>query len=303
LPAELTTKEALTLIDELELIGVSDVTISGGEPFLRRDIWKIMKKMKMKDIPFTLYTNGTLLNDEKIKRLIECGVKMISVSLNGARPETHNFVQNAPTFHRILEAMKSIKRKGMSLQVLFTLLKINTPEIDDLLVLAKEISIDVICFYPFYPAGRGKNALDLLELNPKHIKNILSTALKKAKEYSIKAYVGGCLNRYYSHMKKYSLIKGAPCAKLMCIITADGHLRPCNFLPFKTKNSVRERKITELWKDELFQRVRDWNKSVKLICSKCDSFPVCFGSCLSIHLQKYGDTNLRSELEKLSHNA
>lgn len=300
LAAELTTEEALTLIDELDQIGVSDITISGGEPFLRNDIWEIIKELKKREIPFILYTNGTLLNNMKVRRLVETGVKTMSVSLNGARPETHNFVQNAPTFEKVLEVMKMIKSKNIRLQVLFTLMKINAHEIDDLFILAEEIGIDVICVYPFYPVGRGKNALDHLEMNPKNIKNILMMALEKAKDYSMKVYVGGCLNRYYSSTEKHSLIKGAPCAKLMAIITADGHLRPCNFLPFRTKHGVKARKITELWKGPIFQKIRDWNKFTELDCSGCDSFPVCFGSCLSIHIQRFNNVNLESELEKLS---
>jgi len=296
----LTTKEALRLIDELDQIGVSDITISGGEPFLRNDIWRIIRELKKREIPFILYTNGTLLNTMKVQRLVSTGVEMISVSLNGARPETHNFIQNAQTFQKVLQVMKMIKSEGIRLQVLFTLMRINVHEIDDLFRLAEKIGIDVICIYPFYPAGRGKSALDHLELNSKNIKNILMMALEKAKDYSVKVYVGGCLSKYYSRTEKHSLIKGAPCTKLMAVITAEGHLRPCNFLPFRTKCGVRERTITELWNSPLFQKIRDWNKFMELDCSRCDSFPICFGSCLSIHVQKFKNINFMSELEKLS---
>ena len=104
---ELTTKEALDLIAELDRIGVLDITISGGEPFLRRDIWQIIQEIKKREIPFIIYTNGTLLNKQRIQRLVETDVDSISISLNGAKPETHNFVQAANTFERVLRTIIS----------------------------------------------------------------------------------------------------------------------------------------------------------------------------------------------------
>lgn len=299
LPHELTTKEALTLIAELDELGVSDVTISGGEPLLRKDLWEILSEMERRDIPFTVYTNGTILNSARIQRLKEVGVKMLSVSLNGAKPRTHNLIQNANTFQKILNSIKLLKNEGLQVQILYTLMKTNMHETEDMVALAENIGAAYLCIYPFYSIGRGDENRETLSLDGTAVKTFLTMILKRTKKHSVGVYVGGCLSRSYSPRKekKDSLIKGAPCAKLMAVITADGHLRPCNFLPFQTRKSVREKRLTELWKDPLFERIRDWDKSVQLDCSNCQRFPICFGSCLSMHLDKL-DPTFKSELEK-----
>ena len=71
---ELTTKEALDLVAELDSTGAADVTLSGGEPFLRKDLWQILRALNSRGIPFIIYTNGTLLDHRRVKKLSQTGV-------------------------------------------------------------------------------------------------------------------------------------------------------------------------------------------------------------------------------------
>jgi len=284
LDQELRTNEALRLVDELDRIGVTDITISGGEPFCRRDLWKIIGEIKYREIPFMLYTNATLLDEEKIKKLAEYNIKCIAVSLNGATAETHNFVQNANTFGRVLNAIKRLKDRGIRVQALFTLMEVNAKEFDALTQLSRKLSVDSICIYPFYPQGRGKSNLDYLALDAKKTIEFLARATESQHPPPY-IYVGGCLSQKFTPAKKRSLIKGNPCGKLTALIMADGHLRPCNFLPHKTEHSVREKNISELWNEPIFWKVRNWRKEMaqNIDCQNCEHLPICMGTCLSIH--------------------
>lgn len=285
LEEELDTNEALRLVEELDSIGVTDITISGGEPFLRSDLWRIIEEIKSRRIPFFLYTNATLLNEEKIRRLAEYDIKALSVSLNGATAETHNFVQNAKTFDKVIRAIKSLKDHSVRVQVLFTLMKVNFNEFDVLIELCKKLNVDSVCIYPFYPQGRGRENLDYLVLGSKETIEFLRKAIEFQQPPPY-MYVGGCLGRKFTPKRKHSLIRGNPCGKLTAIVTADGCLRPCNFLPYKTEHSVRERSIYELWNEPIFEKVRNWREKIaqKIDCQNCDLSPICMGTCLSIHL-------------------
>lgn len=284
LEKELDTNEALRLVEELDNTGVTDITISGGEPFLRSDLWRIIEEIKSRRIPFSVYTNGTLLNDKRIRRLAEYNIKTISVSLDGATAETHNFVQNAKTFDKVLAAIKSLQDYDVKVQVLFTLMKVNFTEFDVLVELCKKLNVDSVCIYPFYAQGRGRENLDYLTLEASKTIDFL----RKATEFQQPPphmYVGGCLSRKFTPKRKNSLIRGNPCGKLTAIITADGHLRPCNFLPHSTEHSVRERSIHELWNEPIFEQVRNWRERMtqKINCQNCELFPICMGMCLSMH--------------------
>lgn len=284
LEQELDTGEALRLVDELDRIGVTDITISGGEPLLRSDLWLVLEELKNRKIPFTLYTNATLLDREKTRKLSECTVKHLSLSLNGASAKTHNFVQNANTFDKVLGAIRNLKDSGIRVQVLFTLMKVNADEFDALMELSRKTGIDSVCIYPFYPQGRGVKNLQDLALNEKDTIEFLEKAVKHPRRPP-DVYVGGCLSQRFTPKKKSSLIRGNPCGKLTAIVSADGHLRPCNFLPYKTKHSIREKSISELWSEPVFENVRNWREKLtgKIDCERCSHFPVCLGTCLSIH--------------------
>ncbi|MEM2105492.1 MAG: radical SAM protein [Candidatus Bathyarchaeia archaeon] len=284
LERELDTNEALKLIGELDKIGVTDITISGGEPFLRRDLWQIIEEIKSRRIPFIIYTNATLLNEGKIKKLADSNIKAISVSLNGATAKAHNFVQNADTFKKVLNTIRKLNDYGVKVQVLFTLMKVNANEFDELISLSRRLNVESICIYPFYPQGRGRENLDHLALDAKSTMGLL----KKAVEFASPPphiYVGGCLSQRFTPRQKHSLIRGNPCGKLTAIITPDGHLRPCNFLPYRTRYTIREKSIYELWNEPIFKEVRDWRKKMvqKLNCQKCELLPLCMGVCLSMH--------------------
>jgi len=284
LEKELDTEEALELVDELDRIGVTDITISGGEPFLRSDLWQVIKEINSRQIPFNLYTNATLLDEEKIRNLVKYDVKGISLSLNGATAKTHNFVQNAETFEKVLLAIRKLHDYGVAVQALFTLMRVNVNEFDALIDLARKLNIASICIYPFYHQGRGKNNLESLALDPKATMNFLWKAMQ-FKRYPPVVFVGGCLGRRFMQDRKYRIIKENPCGKITAIITADGHLRPCNFLPSRTKQGVREKSISELWNEPVFKSARNWRKKLgdKVDCKNCTYFPVCMGICLSMH--------------------
>jgi len=284
LKEELDTSKALRLVDELDRIGVTDITISGGEPFLRSDLWRIVKEIKSRKIPCTLYTNATLLNEERIRKLVKHDIKSVSVSLNGGTAETHNFVQNANTFRRVLTAIKGLNDHGIKVQVLFTLMKMNMNEFDALIELSKKLNVASICIYPFYPQGRGRKNLDYLAPDAQDTLEFLRKATEFAQPRPY-IYVGGCLSQKFTPRPKHSLIKGNPCGKLTAIITSDGHLRPCNFLPYCTRYTLQEKGITDLWSEPIFERVRNWRKRMarKIDCKNCKLFPTCMGVCLSLH--------------------
>lgn len=274
-PKELTTEEVLSIIDQLDRVGVSDITISGGEPLLRKDLEVIAGDLTRREIPFVLYTNGTLLSQERQSSLKEAGVRSFSLSLNGATRETHNFVQGKDTFDMVVKRISQLKEGGLHVQALYTLMKVNLKEAFELPSLMDTINLDALCIYPFYPAGRGMHHLSLFELSGEELSDAVEELLKDER-----IYLGGCLRGIF----KGSLVKESPCAKLMCLVTSEGNLRPCNFLPFQTEESLLNTDVHTLWKSRVFEKVRNWQTWVERKCDQCEYVKTCRGSCLAFHL-------------------
>ena len=84
---KLSLREAKNLLAEFWYNGITMLNLSGGEPFLRSDIFEILDYAKnFEDIVIT--TNGTLLNDEKCQKLASYENIKLSISLDGLE-ETH----------------------------------------------------------------------------------------------------------------------------------------------------------------------------------------------------------------------
>jgi MoaA/NifB/PqqE/SkfB family radical SAM enzyme len=80
------------------------LTITGGEMFLRRDAFEVLERAAGLGFALHLLTNGWLVDDARAERLMGLGARTVQVSLDGARPATHDFLRGLPTFGERTEA-------------------------------------------------------------------------------------------------------------------------------------------------------------------------------------------------------
>lgn len=74
--SQLNTEEMLQLVDEMAICGISQISITGGEPFFRHDIWQIIDKILQNNIVISqIYTNGSLLSKKILEGLKERGIR------------------------------------------------------------------------------------------------------------------------------------------------------------------------------------------------------------------------------------
>lgn len=90
LPApDLTTDEALKLIDDAYALGVRIIVITGGDPLVRRDVPDIALQAKSKGMVTVVCTPGILIHSKNIERLLEC-FDVFDISLDSLQPEVHD---------------------------------------------------------------------------------------------------------------------------------------------------------------------------------------------------------------------
>ena len=89
--------------------------ITGGDPILHPDFWRLLALLKDYDIPFTILGNPFYLNDEVCKRLKEYGCRKYQLSLDGLR-ETHDWFRKPGSFGSSdkLRANSSVMIRGSS---------------------------------------------------------------------------------------------------------------------------------------------------------------------------------------------
>src|SRR5258708_39008487 len=88
-PDELTTAECLDLVDQLAALGVREVTLIGGAPYLRDDWLEIVRALRRRGMQATMTSGGPGLAAERVAAAAEAGLQSVSVSIDGLE-ETHD---------------------------------------------------------------------------------------------------------------------------------------------------------------------------------------------------------------------
>jgi len=123
LPQDLTTDEAFTLIDQLASFARPILILSGGEPLFRPDIFDIARYASQAGLIVALATNGTLITASVAQKIKDSGIRRVSISLDGANAETHDFFRGPGAFERALAGMRHLRQVGLPYQINTTVAK------------------------------------------------------------------------------------------------------------------------------------------------------------------------------------
>ncbi len=156
---ELTTEEWQDVLVQLAALGGPGMSVnfSGGEPFLRDDLVDLIAFAVSEGMTVSANTNGWLIDDEMARRLEHAGLDILYVSLDGARPATHDRLRNrAGLFDRVMGALDALSRVPRPRVVVASILHRElVPEVEELLALCASRGLQVV-FQPVYqPFGQA----------------------------------------------------------------------------------------------------------------------------------------------------
>lgn len=154
LPAEeeLSTEQIYKIIDSAALYGIKELLLTGGEPFLRTDIFSICDYSHAKGMRNIITTNGVLIDGEMAERIAGSNLGHIHFSLDGLE-ETNDYYRGKNAFAKTIAAIQLLKKKKadtgkFSLGIAFTVMNENVSQLYDIVKLADGLNVDVINFQP-----------------------------------------------------------------------------------------------------------------------------------------------------------
>ena len=98
--------------DTYEIPFSTSFSITGGEPFLRKDLQKILQELYRRHFSISILTNGTLINREKAKMLADLPVKGVQVSLEGPKA-VHEAVRGRNSFASAVKGIELLRDAGI----------------------------------------------------------------------------------------------------------------------------------------------------------------------------------------------
>ena len=155
-PLDLPTTKALNLIKQVSQSFLPILVLSGGEPLFRHDIFDLASYATSLGIRVALATNGTLVTKQIARKILDSGVRRVSISLDGADASTHDAFRGIPgAFDAALRGFQNLRELGMSLQINMTIARHNAHQLPAVLELAKEMGADALHTFLLVPVGCG----------------------------------------------------------------------------------------------------------------------------------------------------
>ncbi len=134
--------------------GLRGLEITGGEPFLYKDILDFIDFVSDKFI-FEINTNGFFINKEVAKFLASKSPKAIQISLDAPKPEIHDKYRGTGSWKTALKALKFLREEGIYTRISMTVYKENERFIEEMYRLSQELDCELI-IQSAKPAGRAE---------------------------------------------------------------------------------------------------------------------------------------------------
>lgn len=284
-PDELTTDEALNLVEDLAKLKTQDVCLMGGEPLIRRDWHIIAKKVKDLGMRLMIISNGYNINRDIISKLVDLQPHSVSTSLDGGIAETHDKIRGVKgSFDKVIDYIESSKGADLPTTVLTTVSKLNLkelPMIRDFLLnksIAWQIQIAT-------PAGRFPRELALSKEEYYSVALFIASMQEKYKKGELPLIGAHCLGYYSSHfpcLGLYPVWTGCQAGITVISIKSNGDIIGCLSEPnSRVEGNIRERSVIDIWNDpNAFSHNRRFDvKDLGENCKDCKHGQVCRGGC------------------------
>ena len=300
---ELSTERCFAVIDELCGFSSPILILTGGEPLYRDDIFDIARYAAGKGLRVALATNGTLVNEKVAEQIKESGIKRVSISLDGANPQTHDtFRMIQGSFESAFNGIKNLQKEGIEVQINTTIARHNEDEVKDILDLALNNDIKALHIFMLVPVGCGIQIADSQMLDKQKYEDILSWFYDKTMELRGRIELKAtCAPHFFRIMHKRAkdegitispqthgmaaVTKGCLAGSGVMFISRKGVVQPCGYLPVQAGNIIKE-SVSEIWNgSEVFLNLRNTGL-LKGKCGICEYKKVCEGCRARAYYEK-----------------
>ena len=299
---ELTTDEAKAVLDDLAKFGAPSVLFSGGEPLMRSDLFTLIEYAVQLGLRVVISTNGTLIKKDVAKKISDCGVSYVGISLDGIGKVNDEFRGAAGAFDMAVSGIRNCQDAGVRIGLRLTLTQRNVQDLDALFGFFDAERIERACFYHFVPSGRG-GEISQEDLTHAQSRKAIETILAKTKSFKEAGRktdiltVDNHVDGVYLYLK---LLKENPsqAEKVWKLLTWNGgglnssgigigcidfggKVHPNQFWWHYDLGDVHDKPFSEIWtnnKEPLLKGLRNRRDYIKGRCRLCKYFDACGGS-------------------------
>lgn len=271
---ELTTKEIFSLVDSFSKQGPTNIVLSGGEPMLKKDFFKILEYIKPYGHKINVVTNGLLIKSRTTAERLTKLVDFLQISLDGATEHYNDFYRGRGTYKKILETIDMFSDLDFTLNIGMIVSEYNFKDIKQNIgnlfnsLKNKNLKLNVS---NLLDKGRGKYC------KSKGDHNLINEIINAVKDLNIKP-------------KQWNVptIRTYDCGFARSVtVDSNGEVYFCPVTNEFTKSNLNIRTSNF---DFILQSFKEMNKSISVEnmenCLDCDLEYLCGGGCRLDNLEK-----------------
>jgi len=292
---ELTTSEFREkLVDRAKVIGTKFFTITGGEPFIRPDIWEALEYIKSSGISLSIATNGVLLDKEQIKRLKNINVDRVQISLEGPTAELNNLIRGKGVFEKLTEkVIPELIKQGIFTAISMTPTNRNQGSLDEMVTLCRKLGVNSLSIRRFVPQGRANANAKIHDMERLQYRTFLEKvqSLKMQHAGSLKIASGDPLSILANpQLEEFSscddLLGGCTAGITSLAVSATGDIKACTRID-KILGNIKTDDLKQIWEEHPFLLQLRERNLIGEKCSTCKYKPIC-GGCRASALKYNG---------------
>ncbi len=307
MPDELSHEDSVRMINQMTEFGelYPALLLTGGDPLMRPDFFDLIQYAKRKEIYVAVAASVTpKLSQETIYRMKETGVDIMSLSLDGATPETHDRLRGVKgTWQETIHSLQLATKIGLRTQINTTVMRSNVGELPDIFHLAKLNGSVAWEVFFLIRTGRGASLENLNAQECEQVMHLLYDAAHygvpvrtaegphfrrvRAERENNRPPPSGAL--YQQLTARLHELEGKPTSHVslkstptrdgrgILFVAHNGDVYPSGFLPISAGRVPKDNLGSIYRSSPLFVSLRD-SRNLKGRCGICDYREVCGGS-------------------------
>lgn len=280
----LTFEQLKKPLAELAEMGGFYLNLTGGEPLLHPEFFEIAKYARSLGFALTIFTNATLIDDDRADRLARLKATGFNVSIHGATPETHEAVTCLPgSFEKTLNGVRRLRERGQRVVLKMPLTRKNQHELEAVRRLAEKMGCELVTASHMSPTHDGH-----------------PDPLNESPDYRVLGahYAPMFMDHLGRILPALPYPKDAPNCSLgrsIIAISPRGDIYPCIQMPYRLGNVLTDSIRAIWWDDKRMNVFRNLTRSAISPCQECKLASYC-SLCPGIAYLQHGNP-YRANLE------
>ncbi|MBN3942055.1 MAG: nif11-class peptide radical SAM maturase 3 [Nostoc sp.] len=295
---ELSPEEALDLVKQMAEVGIKEVTLIGGEAFLRPDWLEIAKAINEAGMLCGMTTGGYGISLETAQKMKEAGIRTVSVSIDGLEATHDRLRGKKGSWKYAFKTMSHLREVGISFGCNTQINRLSAPEFPCIYECIRDAGAHAWQVQLTVPMGNAADNADIL-LQPHELLDIypmLARVARRAYQEGVQLQAGNNIGYYGPYERllrgrgkedEFSFWQGCGAGLSTLGIEADGAIKGCPSLPTTayTGGNIREHTLHDIIKGaeelrfNLGAGTPEGTKHLWGFCKTCEYAELCRGGC------------------------